>query len=214
MRPQFSPATRDRWGRPQSSYGNVRSRRIEIPGQAAGPGWGPCAWSEDRRHRYTLARCFDAPAWQAAERRLLFVMLNPSTADEETNDPTIRRCCGFAQSWGYSHLAIANLFSLRSTDPKALYSDDEAEGDPENLTWILQLALQADLVICAWGVHGALRGRGKRVREMLEQEQIETHILGLTKGGCPRHPLYLSGGLRPVPWDANAHALSPSKRLP
>jgi hypothetical protein len=188
-----------------SAFGSsVRAMRWTVdPG--APIGWGPAVYSEGvlpaaAPHRYTLSRTFERPLWEVESKRVLFVMLNPSTATDEQNDPTITRCCGFALAHGAHRLAIANLFSLRSTDPALLYSDESAEGDPENLVWILELAKGADLVIAAWGVHGALRGRAKRVEALLRAEGIALQRLGpTTKGGHPRHPLYLRSDVQLEP---------------
>lgn len=138
----------------------------------------------------------------AVERRCLFVMLNPSTATDTVDDPTIKRCSRFAASWGYDRLMVVNLFSLRSTDPRALYHDLAAEGDPENLTTILQVAADAHLIVCAWGAHGALRSRGDIVARHLRNAGHKLHALQLTKEGHPGHPLYLRSDLRPVEWSA------------
>jgi hypothetical protein len=163
-------------------------------------GWDDAAFSEDGRHRYTLTRAVDGPLLSDASKRLLFIMLNPSTADASLDDPTIRRCIGFAKSWGFGRLAVVNLFSFRSTDPSVLSKVDDAEGDPENATTILQLAQTADLVVCAWGVHGELRERDLFVTKLLTAEGIKLHHLGLTLRGHPKHPLYLKGDTTPVPW--------------
>ena len=170
-------------------------------------------FSADRTHRYSW-RCnvgqpslLDLRGWRA-----LFVMLNPSTADELGPDPTVRRCIGFASSWGYQQLEIRNLFSLRSTDPRALYGADNPEGDPRNITDILNAAMAAAIVVCAWGVHGSLRGRGAAVAAALRAQGTRLHHLGLTKDGHPRHPLYLPKDLRPAAWDDETSRL-PDLRL-
>lgn len=168
------------------------------PLETSNPGWGPAAMSEDGRHRYTLARAL--PVQMLHPNRVLFVMLNPSTADDNIEDPTIRRCIDFAMRHGADAMAVANLFSLRSTDPRALKTTPDAEGDPHNLTWILEMALSATLVICAWGTHGALRGRDATVTKMLLDEGVRLHALKVTKDGHPAHPLYLPKTARAVPW--------------
>lgn len=164
----------------------------------------PATFSADRLHRYTLTRVLTPPMLATGRtlRRCLFVMLNPSTATDTVDDPTIRRCKGFATSWGYDRLMVVNLFSLRSTDPKALYGDDGAEGDPENLTTILTVAEQAHLIVCGWGAHGSLRGRGVRVARELRAAGWQPRALKLTRDGHPGHPLYLRGDSEPVEWRA------------
>lgn len=141
-----------------------------------------------------------SPLRATVERRCLFVLLNPSTATDTVDDPTIKRCSRFAASWGYDRLMVCNLFSLRSTDPQALYGDMGADGDPENLTTILQVAQQAHLIVCGWGTHGALRSRGDLVALTLRSAGHKLHALRLTKDGHPGHPLYLRGDLQPVEW--------------
>lgn len=136
------------------------------------------------------------------ERRCLFVMLNPSTATDTVDDPTIKRCSRFAASWGFDRLMVVNLFSLRSTDPTLLACDLAAEGDPENLTTILQVARDAHRIVCAWGVYGALRGRAAHVVAELRRDGHQLHALKLTKDGQPGHPLYLRSDLQPVVWMA------------
>lgn len=137
------------------------------------------------------------------ERRCLFVMLNPSTATDTVDDPTIKRCSRFAASWGFDRLMVCNLFSLRSTDPRALYGDETAEGDPENLTTILTVAEHAHLIVCGWGTHGVLRGRGEYVARELRAAGHQLHALKLTKDGQPGHPLYLRSDLVPFEWRAS-----------
>jgi len=122
-------------------------------------------------------------------------MLNPSTADASQEDPTIRRCVGFARSWGYGALAIVNLFALRSTDPRALYAHATPVGE-RNDAFIAAQATISDLVIAAWGVHGAHQDRGAAVLRMLRRE-VKVRCIGVTKDGHPKHPLYLRGDLQP-----------------
>jgi len=163
-----------------------------------------CAtFSPDRTHRYSWS-CSSVGTRGEACGSALFIMLNPSTADEWGPDPTVRRCIGFARAWGYMLLQIRNLFSLRSTDPRALYGAANPEGDPENLDRILYAAREnADIVVCAWGVHGALRGRGAAVAAALRAQGTRLHyLLGLTKNGHPCHPLYLRGDVKPTLWEA------------
>lgn len=165
----------------------------------------PATFSADRLHRYTLTRVITTPMLSTGEplRRCLFVMLNPSTATDTVDDPTIRRCSRFAASWGYDRLMVCNLFSLRSTDPVALACDLAAEGDPENLTTILQVARDAHRIVCAWGAHGALRGRAAHVVAELRRDGHQLHALKLTKDGQPGHPLYLRSDLVPFEWRAS-----------
>lgn len=125
----------------------------------------------------------------------MFVGLNPSTADETNDDPTIRRCIGFAKAWGFSGLVMTNLFAFRATDPK----DMKRAADPvgtENDETLVKLAACCGLVVAAWGAHGSYRGRDREVRALLPN----LHYLKLTKDGHPSHPLYLPGDLTPQLW--------------
>jgi hypothetical protein len=127
----------------------------------------------------------------------MFVGLNPSTADETLDDPTIRRCMGFARSWGYDGLCMTNLFAFRATDPSVMKAAEDPVG-PMNDSILVSLAENAGIVVAAWGVHGSYLGRDRAVIEMLPQ----LHCLRLTISGHPAHPLYLPAGLEPFPWQA------------
>lgn len=138
--------------------------------------FSPC-----RKYRYALTR-----EWANRSPTILFVGLNPSTADELTDDATVRRCVGFAKRLGYSRLLLANLFAFRATDPGVLTTADDPVG-PENDNWIIEASNAADLTVVAWGIHGSLLGRSAAVLSSLQSP----HCLGTTKYGFPRHPLYL-----------------------
>jgi hypothetical protein len=144
-----------------------------------------------RRYRYRLWR-----TWDRSGPRLLFIMLNPSTADAEKLDPTVRRCVGFAERWGYGSLEVANLFALRSTDAGALYQVDDPVG-PENDRHIEDAVRMSACVIAAWGHHGRLRGRDEQVQELVTRH-ADLSCLRRTKHGFPGHPLYLPGSLEPI----------------
>ena len=158
--------------------------------------WGDASatFSVDRVYRYVFTR-----TWDVALPSVNFLMLNPSTADAFQLDPTNRRCVGFAQAWGYGSMVTTNIFAFRSTDPAGLRTAEDAIG-PENSDAILSAAMNADLVIAAWGTHGELQGRGTAVREMLVGAGIALHALRLTKAGHPGHPLYVAGDTLPTPW--------------
>jgi len=150
------------------------------------------AFNVTRTHRYHLWR-----RWDAAKPSVLFVMLNPSTADEATLDPTIRRCLAYAEDWGYGCLHVANLFALRSTYPEALYRHVDPVGDG-NDEWLMRLHREAALTVAAWGVHGAHQGRGRLVLDALQSVK-PVMCLGVTKDGHPKHPLYLKATEQPRP---------------
>jgi hypothetical protein len=152
-------------------------------------------FSHCRRYRYSLWRIWSG-LLSTGKGYALFVGLNPSTADETFDDPTIRRCVGFARSWGYDGLCMANLFAFRATDPAEMLSQADPVGE-ENDRYLVECAAGAGVVVTAWGVCGVHRGRDLEVRALLP----DLHYLKLTKDGHPSHPLYLPGNLRPVPWE-------------
>lgn len=153
------------------------------------------ALSTCRRYRYELWR-----RWDESKPYAMFIGLNPSTADEVVDDPTVRRCIRFARDWGYGALCMANLFAYRATRPADLLAQDDPVG-PENDAYLQRLAAEAGVVIAAWGVHGTHGGRHNAVRAMLPR----LHYLRLTKNGLPGHPLYLPASLRPVEWVLAEH---------
>jgi hypothetical protein len=150
--------------------------------------FSPC-----RRYRYILRR-----QWSAA-RPVGFVLLNPSTADETQDDPTIRRCIGYAKAWGAGGLVLGNLFGLRSTDPRALRSHDDPVG-PGNDAALLYMVGEIDRapLICGWGSHGTFMGRGKEVLARLREWGATPMALTQTASGEPGHPLYLRADAKPV----------------
>lgn len=160
---------------------------------SAGP-WGAASatFSADGVFRYTLTRTWDADGPVAN-----FLMLNPSTADAFALDPTNRRCVGFAQQWGFGGLVTTNLFAYRSTDPKVLRTVADPIG-PANDEAIIDAARSADLVIAAWGNHGALLDRGRLVHRLLSSSGVTLHQLHRTRAGHPGHPLYLTADAEPV----------------
>lgn len=131
---------------------------------------------------------------------VLFVMLNPSTADAEQDDPTIRRCIGFANAWDYGWLEVANLSPCRATDPKELIKSDgeTEEQEKSNHKTITLLARQCDMVVVAWGNHGVDRDRNLKVLKLLRAEKDEIYCLGTTNRGHPKHPLYVPQSTQPV----------------
>lgn len=159
----------------------------------------PAVFSPCRTYRYSLRRDIGGPAGP-----VLFVLLNPSTADETQDDPTIRRCIGFATSWGASVLYIANLFALRSTDPKVMRRHPSPVG-PENAVAILMLASEvhrdAGIIVAGWGAHGSYMDRSSATADVL-RAMVTLHHLGLTKHGEPRHPLYLRSDTPLTEWEA------------
>jgi hypothetical protein len=157
---------------------------------------GSAIFSECGRYRYLLTRRLGERAGLHDEKRATFIMLNPSTADATHNDPTIRKCIGFAQRWQCDTLQVLNLFAVRATHPHEMKRAPDPIG-PDNLHWFAQ-ALSSNttnaaghVIICAWGVHGAFLGQDQVVLGWLKDLGVNTFTLGFTKEGHPRHPLYV-----------------------
>ncbi len=121
---------------------------------------------------------------------LLWIMLNPSTADAQQDDPTIRKCVGFAKQWGFGRIEVVNLFALRSTSPKVIKKHYDPVG-PDNDAVIIDACRRHNStgIIAAWGSHGDVLGRAESMKERLMA--FRPHCLGMTKNGHPRHPLYV-----------------------
>ena len=158
--------------------------------------------SECGQYRYLLTRKseLDCPDKGTA----LFVMLNPSTADAETDDPTIRRCRGFARDWGCAGLTVANLYAFRATNPSELWSQDDPVG-PDNNEELYALAKEYGDVVCAWGAN-AKHDRVQEVIRILEGAGARLWCLGTTKSGAPRHPLYVKADQPLIAWPGGDHA--------
>lgn len=152
--------------------------------------WSRAWYSPCEHYRYGLRR-----VWGEGDE-VLFVMLNPSTATELANDPTIERCQRRAVALGFGGMRIANLFAWRATRPEELRRVAEPEG-AENAAFLADWSADSGMVLAAWGVHGALRGQGIAAARALRGD---VRHLGLTKAGHPRHPLYVSYCVDPQPW--------------
>ena len=146
-------------------------------------------FSACRKYRYALWR-----TWDESKPYAMFVGLNPSTADEVNNDPTVIRCINFAKSWGYGGLCMANLFAYRATEPDEMMAAVEPVGSA-NDDWLVNLANEAGVVVAGWGNDGRYLNRSKDVVGLLPN----LHYLKRNKSGEPAHPLYLKSDLRPVP---------------
>jgi hypothetical protein len=155
-------------------------------------------FSEGRTLRYWLER-----AWSLTNRRRLVVIgLNPSTADDLVDDPTIRRCVNFAKREMCGGLIMVNLFGYRATSPIDLIAATDPGGGEVANQYLLTACMAPDrVVVAAWGVHGSHRGRGPRVLQMLRRENVEVFHLGLTKDGHPKHPLYLAATTPLTRWE-------------
>ena len=126
-------------------------------------------------------------------------MLNPSTATEVQNDPTVERCERRARALGHGAFCVTNIFAWRDTDPRMMRRAADPVG-PENDTAILDACAWGDVVVCAWGTHGAHLQRGPRVEALLRASGWRLHHLGLTKDGHPKHPLYIGYNVQPAVW--------------
>lgn len=150
-------------------------------------------FSTCRRYRYALWR-----TWDTKLPVCMFLMLNPSTADEDKNDPTISRCVKRSVLMGYGGLHVGNIFAWRSTDPKGLLKADDPVG-PDNDRHILEAAGKAGVVICGYGTHGALNRRGEKVLGMLYGAGVTPQALKINSDGSPGHPLYVGYDVKPTP---------------
>lgn len=160
--------------------------------------------SDDGRFRYRLQR-----DWRAELGRVVWIMLNPSTADAERDDPTLRRCIAFTRAWGYGALTVVNLYPLRSPHPRDLRTWLREGGGFEvvrNLEHhVVPAARGGDLVIAAWGAAGGNLSWPRLAGETLTARGIALHHLGLTAGGYPKHPLArghhrIPDDQQPQPW--------------
>ena len=146
-------------------------------------------FSDCRKYRYTLWRM-----WNEQMPIAMIIGLNPSTADQTRNDPTITRCINFASSWGYGGVCVTNLFGFRATAPTELKAHHDPIGK-ENDAWVHEMAKGAAITVAAWGNHGKFLNRSLKILLSLDQ----LHCIKINKSGEPAHPLYLKAELKPVP---------------
>lgn len=154
-------------------------------------------------YRYSLDRIARPDLIGEPRRVVVWIMLNPSTADATQDDPTIRRCMGFAKTWGFQGIRVVNLFAYRTPTPEVLaaLAPLGAIGE-QNDAAILAACGKRDvgLIVAAWGAHGSLYDRDQQVQQLLRNDGKALHCLLRTMGGFPQHPLYTRGALRPKPW--------------
>ncbi|NOX39051.1 MAG: DUF1643 domain-containing protein [Alphaproteobacteria bacterium] len=171
--------------------------REHLKGDAA----SVAVYSDCENFRYSLTRI-----WQAGGDKALFVMLNPSTATEVENDPTVERCERRARALGFGGFRVCNIFAWRATDPRNMRAQPDPVG-PENDRAIDEASRwanrAADRVICAWGTHGAHLDRGTKVEALLRARAVDLWHLGLTKDGHPKHPLYIAYSVQPARWQTS-----------
>jgi hypothetical protein len=144
---------------------------------------GQAEFDQTGQYRFTLWR-----SWDKHKPRLGFVMLNPSRADATRNDPTIRRCIGFGQDWGFGAVEIVNLFAYRTPQPQRLRQIADPIGC-DNDKYLIQASRRSRFLVLAWGNWGSLINRGQAVRNLLATS--DCRCFGFTRFGQPRHPLYL-----------------------
>ena len=153
-------------------------------------------FSPDRLYRYTLTR-----VWDEDKPAVAFIGLNPSTADEVDNDPTIRKCIKYAKDWGYGALVMLNVYAYRSTDWKALKTANDPYGK-DNDAWLMKVYPHVEKFVACWGNHVKDVGKSDGYMADYISAYIEDRVgdkltlLAETKQGQPWHPLYLSGSLR------------------
>lgn len=164
--------------------------RTHIKGDAP----STAVYSDCECYRYLLTR-----TWNGAGRKILFVMLNPSTATEMQNDPTVERCERRARALGFGAFRVCNIFAWRDTDPHRMRKAADPVG-PDNDAAIVDSCHWTDQIVCAWGVHGAHLDRGPQVEQLMRATGSPLFHLGLSKVGHPRHPLYIGYAKRPEPW--------------
>ncbi|MFH1984814.1 MAG: DUF1643 domain-containing protein [Pseudomonadota bacterium] len=156
-------------------FGAPRERKSAV--------FSPC-----RTWRYALWR-----VWGQAEAYCMWILINPSTADETDNDPTIRRCAGYARDLGFNAMCVTNLFAFVATSPVKMKRSWDPVG-PDNDRWVMRLAKRAGMIIAGWGNDGKFAGRANEIRSMVPR----IHCLHMTSIGEPGHPLYLKRALKPM----------------
>ena len=158
---------------------------------------GSAIFDPSHRYRYCLTRSWSSTA--PNDHQVTFIMLNPSQANAERDDPTIRACSQFAQRWGYHQLNIVNLFAYRTPHPSNLQQTSDPIG-PDNDHYLLQATESANKVILAWGNWGTLFKRDQTIVKLLHPHQHKLHCLMRNNSGQPRHPLYVKRTTQPKPW--------------
>lgn len=156
--------------------------------------YSQATYSDCERYRYTLSRI-----WAPSGRKVLFLLLNPSTATEVQNDPTVERCERRARSLGYGAFMVCNIFAYRATDPRDMRAAKDPVG-PDNDAAIKDAIAWADDVVAGWGNHGSHLQRGNAVQALLKAQPSVPKHLGLTKSGQPKHPLYIGYKTQPEAW--------------
>jgi len=165
-----------------------------------------CTFSPDRRHRYSLVHRWN-PLF--GDRLILWIGLNPSTADEQQLDPTLTRIRSFSQREGFDGFWMANLFGLRTPYPKEMMADPDPVGAGNNDA-LLEAAGRCSKIVAAWGAGGDFQARGLAVARLLAGHKL--WCLGTTQDGQPRHPLYVAGAAPLVRWKPPGPTEAPFNR--
>lgn len=160
-------------------------------------------WQQQVDEGFVVADLLEQPDPSAKRPPIAFCLLNPSTADERKDDPTVARCRRFAVAWGFGDIMVLNAFAYRATDPKDMKAHGEpvgAENDEtliQTVEWVLS---EGGQIVCGWGNHGSHLDRSSKIRQLLEPYQSTGKVLGfpLTKSGEPGHPLYLKNSVELV----------------
>ncbi|HHN8403925.1 TPA: DUF1643 domain-containing protein [Morganella morganii] len=152
--------------------------------------------SNDGKYRYDLWRL-----WDESKPKIMFIGLNPSTADQEIDDSTITRCIDFSVKWGFGGLIMCNLFAFRATKPKEMLNASEPVGIETDMV-LLERAKEVDVIVAAWGNDGGFMGRSGSMLSLLSDNLLsdKLYYLKLNKTGEPRHPLYIHGETKLTKW--------------
>lgn len=149
-------------------------------------------FDKQKIYRYLLTRCFET-----GSKTVTFIMLNPSTADETLNDPTIRRCISFAKKLDAKKMQVVNIFAYRTPNVPELKNAEEPLGK-ENDFYIENAAEESDIIILAWGNHGSYMNRAEQIKKLLKPFKDKVYALKILKNSEPSHPLYLKKDIVPV----------------
>jgi hypothetical protein len=155
-----------------------------------------CVFSSNRLYRYVLRHQCDDTKPIASPKRIAWIGLNPSTADELSLDRTLAAICRYSRRWGFSEVVMLNLFAFRATDPRDLKRAEDPIG-PDNDHHLLTEVRKVQRVIACWGGHGRFLGRDRDVSDLLG---VSFGCLLKNRTGTPHHPLYLKSSIKPKPF--------------
>jgi hypothetical protein len=185
--------------RPQDLHDPGGKVRLKVGGEVV----SRAEFSADGRYRTVLERRWDGRPF-GSPGVCAWIMMNPSTADETVDDPTVRRARDFTRRWGFGAMVVLNAFALRATKPTMLLECEDPVG-PGNDAAIADWAARADRVVVAWGLPPKkLRGRATELAAILARAGAKPLALKVTADGQPGHPLYIAGDTEPKPWEAPA----------